>query len=230
MKSRKQKQPYPQSSQAGFTIIESLLAIIIVTILMVALGPVIVMSVAARVQAKRVERASNATRTYLDAVRSGAIPATKIEVGTAFTSNAGTTPFLKNLAPPTSANFPMDSDWSKSKDSGFYCVDLDRTPGCSKGSSTDLVIQAFRTKGNPNEGYRLGVRVYRADAFRGGTIQTDKEQAALKGNLGNRLAPVDILITDIPPTEKSLGTWCNRLRKQPKSVTSAPANTAPSDC
>jgi prepilin-type N-terminal cleavage/methylation domain-containing protein len=108
MKSRKQKQPYPQSSQAGFTIIESLLAIIIVTILMVALGPVIVMSVAARVQAKRVERASNATRTYLDAVRSGTIPATKIEVGTAFTATAGTTPFLKNLAPPTSADFPKD--------------------------------------------------------------------------------------------------------------------------
>lgn len=210
MKSRKQKQPYPQSSQAGFTIIESLLAIIIVTILMVALGPVIVMSVAARVQAKRVERASNATRTYLDGVRSGTIPATKIEVGTAFTATAGTTPFLKNAPAPKSGDFPDKVDWSK--DSGFYCVDLDRNPNCSKGSSTDLVIQAFRTKGNPNEGYRLGVRVYRADAFRGGTLQTDKEQAALKGNLGNRLAPVDTLITDIPPTEKSLGTWCNRLK------------------
>jgi prepilin-type N-terminal cleavage/methylation domain-containing protein len=208
---RKQKQPSLQSSQAGFTIIESLLAIIIVTVLMVAIGPVIAMSVAARVQARRVERASEAARTYVDGIRTGAIPATSIEEGPAVTPRQGTTPFLNaDRLLPTSANFPTRVDWTT--DSGYYCVDLDQNPGCSKSSPNDLVIQGFRTKGDPDLGYRLGVRVYRADAFRGGTFKP-KEQAALKGNLGDRLAPLATLITDIPPKEKTLGTWCNRLRK-----------------
>jgi prepilin-type N-terminal cleavage/methylation domain-containing protein len=206
---RKQKQPSLQSSQAGFTIIESLLAIIIVTVLMVAIGPVIAMSVAARVQARRVERASEAARTYVEGIRTGAIPATNIEVGTAFTATRGATPFL-DAAPLPSTIFPTRVDWATP--SGLYCVDLDQNRDCSKTSPNDLVIQAFRTKGDPDQGYRLGVRVYRADAFRGGTFKP-KEQAALKGNLGDRLAPLATLITDIPPKEKNLGTWCNRVRQ-----------------
>jgi prepilin-type N-terminal cleavage/methylation domain-containing protein len=214
MKSRKQKQPSLQSSQAGFTIIESLLAIIIVTVLMVAIGPIIAMSVAARVQARRVERASEAARTYVDGIRTGVISATTLEVGPAFTATRGSTPFLDAADLPTSTNFPAQVDWVTP--SNLYCVDLDQNRGCSKSSSKDLVIQAFRTKGDdPDQGYRLGVRVYRADAFRGGGTFKPKEQAALKGNLGDRLAPLVTLITDIPPKEKNLGTWCNRLRLRP---------------
>ncbi len=167
------------------------------------------MSVAARVQARRVERASEAARTYVEGIRTGAIPATNIEVGPAFTATRGATPVLDAAPVPTSANFPTLVDWTRG--SGYYCVDLDQNPNCSKSSSKDLVIQAFRTRGDSDQGYRLGVRVYRADAFRGGTLQP-KEQAALKGNLGNRLAPLATLITDIPPKEKNLGTWCNRVR------------------
>ncbi len=75
MRPSKQKQHSPESSQAGFTIIESLLAIILVSVLMVAIGPIVVMSVAARVQARRVERASEAAKTYIDSVNSGKTPA-----------------------------------------------------------------------------------------------------------------------------------------------------------
>ena len=170
------------------------------------------MSVAARVQARRVERASEAARTYVDAIRTGAIPATSIEEGTAFTPTRGSTPFLNAARVPTSADFPTQVDWTT--DSGFYCVDLDQNRGCSKSSPNDLVIQGFRTRGDAEQGYRLGVRVYRADAFRGTreTLQRE-QQAALKGNLGSRLAPLATLITDIPPKEKNLGSWCNRLRQ-----------------
>jgi prepilin-type N-terminal cleavage/methylation domain-containing protein len=213
MMPRKQKQHSPQSSQAGFTIIESLMAIIVVTVLMVAIGPVIAMSVAARVQARRVERASEAAKTYVDGVRSGAIPATKITVGRPFTNSTGSQPFLNTAPPPTASNLPPPTQVKWSNDnSGFYCVDLDnKNLGCSRKSSMDLVIQAFRTAGDEKEGYRLGVRVYRADAFGGGQM-TKVQQAALKGNLGDRLAPLATLITDIGPQEKSLSTWCDRLK------------------
>jgi prepilin-type N-terminal cleavage/methylation domain-containing protein len=206
----KQKQHSPQSSQAGFTIIESLLAIIIVTVLMVAIGPVVFISVAARVQARRVERATEAAKTYIDGVSSGSIKPTAL---TEPNPN-----LLKNYRVPTASNFPRQVDWSRP--SGFYCVDLDNKnpPGsCSTSSSKDLVIQAFRTAGPPSEGYRLGVRVYRADAFRPpGRLQT-KQQAALKGTLGDRQAPLVSLITDIAPTgsyKNSLPSWCDRLRNR----------------
>lgn len=63
----------PPSTQSGFTLIESLLAIMIVSILMVGIAPVIVLSVATRVQARRVELGTQAARTYIDGVRSGKI-------------------------------------------------------------------------------------------------------------------------------------------------------------
>jgi len=213
---RKQKQHSPQSSQAGFTIIESLMAIIVVTVLMVAIGPVVAMSVAARVQARRVERASEAAKTYVDGVRSGAIPAITNQanlVGRPFTNTVGSESFLDRQPAPGRGDFQRQNpvNWSNSDDPSYYCVDLDKTPGCDPKSSKDLVIQAFRTAGDPKQGYRLGVRVYRADAFGGGQM-TKVQQAALKGNLGDRLAPLATLITDIGPQEKSLSTWCDRLK------------------
>lgn len=217
MRPSKQKQPSTQSSQAGFTIIESLMAIIIVSVLMVAIGPVVVMSVAARVQAKRVERASEAAKTYIDSVNSGRTPAPPVPA-LLRTNSAG---FLNKAPAPTAARFPNKVDWLKSSE--LYCVDLDRTPGCSLSSSRDLVIQAFRTPSatppaadNPAQGYRLGVRVYRADAFKGsGPSQTiTEEQSALKGTLGARDVPLATRLTDIAPQgeNNSLPTWCTRLK------------------
>ncbi|NES72920.1 MAG: prepilin-type N-terminal cleavage/methylation domain-containing protein, partial [Okeania sp. SIO2D1] len=54
MLKNKAKQTNLQESEAGFTIIESLIAIIIVGILMVAIAPVIAFSAATRLQARRV--------------------------------------------------------------------------------------------------------------------------------------------------------------------------------
>jgi len=218
MRPSKQKQHSPQSSQAGFTIIESLMAIIVVSVLMVAIGPVVVMSVAVRVQARRVERASEAAKTYIDSVNSGKTPAPPVST-LLRTSSAG---FLDKVPAPTASKWPPQLDWSKSSE--LYCVDLDPTPDCSLNSSRDLVIQAFRTPSapppaadNPAQGYRLGVRVYRADAFRGsGTLGT-KEQAAFKGSLGGRKVPLVTRITDIAPQgeNNSLPTWCTRLKGSP---------------
>lgn len=222
MRPSKHKQHSPQSSQGGFTIIESLMAIIIVTVLMVAIGPVVVMSVAVRVQARRVERASEAAKTYIDSVNSGKTPAPPVPVQLK-ASSAG---FLNNAPAPAASDFPSKVDWSKPLK--VYCVDLDSTAGCSRNSSRDLVIQAFRTPSatppaadNPAQGYRLGVRVYRADAFNGsGPSKTiTKEQSALKGNLGARDVPLVTRITDIAPQgeNNSLPTWCTRLSKNPKN-------------
>lgn len=80
MNAHKQSQPIAQSSEAGFTLMESLMAIVVLTIMLVGIAPFIVLATATRVQARRVELATQAARTYIDAVRSGAVPAPNVVV------------------------------------------------------------------------------------------------------------------------------------------------------
>jgi prepilin-type N-terminal cleavage/methylation domain-containing protein len=71
MTKRQQQQNLSQSRDGGYTIIESLVAMIVVSVLMIAIAPVMAFSVATRVQARRVELATQAARTYIDALRRG---------------------------------------------------------------------------------------------------------------------------------------------------------------
>ncbi|MFP5272234.1 hormogonium polysaccharide secretion pseudopilin HpsB [Coleofasciculus sp.] len=219
-----------QGSQSGFTIIESLVAIIVVTILMIGLAPVITLSVATRVQAKRVELATQAARSYLDGVRTGAIPFgptdTEDAEGTheAITEDAASTSDdnLNQVAPPTKAapNCPSTKVYCtqpRSNDSVFYCVDGDADNNCS--TSKDFIIQAFGkipTQGGvtnqvyPN--YKLGVRVYRADSFiskftEGFTAASTQSSFTGGTGISKEQAPLVIMSTEIPVGEDELGEY-----------------------
>lgn len=186
------------SKSSGFTIIECLLAIILVGILMTAIAPVIVLSVATRLQARRVEQATMAARTYIDGVQTGAIPPPGLTVlleenqsGT-FTSNREN--FASGIAAPNSTPISCPDDRASNPNSSYpycaparpnlFCVDNDGG-GCTSGSNRDFIVQAFRSvttleldpsDGTPKDkgegGYVLGVRVYRADAFDGTSVLT----------------------------------------------------------
>ena len=162
---RTPKQASPPSTQSGFTIIECLLAIILVGILMTAIAPVIVLSVATRLQARRVELASQAARDYIEGVRSGKINVPNNIVPLAevtqvkqsgITTNTFTPKrdkFSQNTA-PRNAN-PLDCSVTTStycrnppnpSDTllSLYCVNLDGN-GCNPSNSRNFVIQAFRS-------------------------------------------------------------------------------------
>jgi len=62
-----------QPSEAGLTILEPLMALIVVAILLITTAPMITLSVAARIRARQVELATQAGRSYIDNLRSGAI-------------------------------------------------------------------------------------------------------------------------------------------------------------
>jgi prepilin-type N-terminal cleavage/methylation domain-containing protein len=191
----KQKLPSLPSTESGFTLIECLIAIIIVGVLMVAIAPAVVLSTATRVQARRVELATQAAQFYMDGLRSGRIPPPPYGIvmkpdltqnpsqtnllttfpapkgtGGALTpptpAGAGVTPTVENVYYKDGNNYPLGY---------LYCVDLDRDAECTKG---DYVVQGFRSfrpkPSNPAEpdpldkgelGYMLGIRVYRADAM-----------------------------------------------------------------
>lgn len=211
-------------SQSGFTIVESLMAIVVVGILMSAIAPVIALSVSTRVQARRVELATLAARTYIDGVQSGAIAAPnhaiildEIDDTTTpkqFSPQRGT---FASVAAPTSSGSLMCTATEapycqNTSTSSLYYIDLDGG-GYSITSSRDTVIQAFRTSNAQN--YILGLRVYRADAFSDTNAlktqkQTGTKQATFTAGLGDRKAPLVEMTTEIV-TSTTLRDFCDRL-------------------
>ena len=196
----KQKLPSLASTQSGFTLIECLLAIVIVGVLLVAVAPALVLSAATRVQARRVETATQAAQTYIDNLRAGKIlpppygVVLKQDQTNWFNKNLldgyaapqGVSNWSCQLVPLTVGNTPSAENFY-CKDAAnkpeLYCVDLDRDAGCTKG---DYLVQGFRSflpsSSNANlpdpsddgsRGYMLGIRVYRADAMTiNGPLQT----------------------------------------------------------
>jgi type II secretory pathway pseudopilin PulG len=156
--------PPRQSAQSGFTIVEALMALIIASILLIGLAPIVVLSVSSRVQARRIDLATQAARSYIDGLRAGVI--TPPSDNTAQFNTPGLTPDIgvpPLPAPPSDPGTCLDKNL-KSLD----CANPD------PNNPPFLYIQAFRnTERDPanivKEGYCVGVRVYRADAFNGGT-------------------------------------------------------------
>ena len=212
----KKMQRSPQSSQSGFTIVESLVAIVVVSVLMTAIAPVIVLSVATRVQARRVEVATQAARAYIDGVRSGVIDAPNTTVAPTTSQY-----FLDSVAAPiSSGSLTCTTSYSYCQNTStlsLYCVDLDSTSGCSNTSLKDLAIQAFRSSvtsasTDVQKGYRLGLRIYRIDAFSDTTpLIKEPQQATFTAGLGNRKAPLVQMTTEIVTDKTTFRDLCDRF-------------------
>ena len=174
---------------SGYTILEGLMAVVVVSVMLLAIGPVIAFSVGTRVQAKRVELATQAARTYIDGVKSEAIPAPIIE---------DTNP--KETVVPT--------DITK-----LYCVDFDGDQDCKTTSPVDMVVQGIAYNGCSAEstsGYLLDIRVYRANSFDPSNtagIKQPTAQAPLTADslttnaLGNRSLPMVQMTTEVVPKD-----------------------------
>jgi len=214
MTKQKQHQNLSQSRDGGYTIIESLVAMIVVSVLMIAIAPVMAFSVATRVQARRTELATQAARTYIDALRTGAIPPAPIPnpVAPGFPIKV---PSTENVA---DAKAPTDP-------TNLYCVDMDGSGNCDPNSTKDFYVQgAWRNPSDPPDptktGYELMVRVYRADSFDGTVTlkqnpKNEKKQSVVGSGLGDRTMPVVEMTTQIPPTTGETSPYeslCARLK------------------
>ncbi|MEH1956697.1 MAG: hormogonium polysaccharide secretion pseudopilin HpsB [Nostoc sp.] len=208
------QQSSAQSSQSGFTIIESLVAILVVSVLLVAIAPVLVISTATRVQAKRIELATGAAKAFVDAIKSKTISDPTITV----TLTASTS---RNVSSSTS-DYLLSSTLAPTASTGLYCFNKNSslaTPNCT---SDLFYIQAIRlavSGSDPDSGqsYRLGVRVYRSDAEFGSLKKTSdnsgnqKTTATFTGGLGDRKAPLVEMTTEIVRGQPSYNALCGRL-------------------
>jgi prepilin-type N-terminal cleavage/methylation domain-containing protein len=248
------KKPYysPASSQAGFTLIESLMAILVVTIMMIAISPAIVLSVATRVQTKRLEMGTNAARAYIAAVSSGEIlnssdqKASPPPITNAATPNAVQVPSGGTLACPAPLGttpvpkfFKCDTETT---DYFLYCADNDDTTGCDANSTKDVIVQGFgisqeadtslTNAQNAEKSYQLGVRVYRADAFKDSDPlkkstsdpRIKLEAKTVTSGLGDRKAPLVEMTTEIITNTSSYSNLCDRLKP------AAPTDNPNSEC
>jgi prepilin-type N-terminal cleavage/methylation domain-containing protein len=210
------------NKDAGFTIMESLIAMVVVSSLMLAISPVLILSASTRVQSRRVELSSQIARSFIDGVRSGRIkapnPTTSLTASASRNITDNTDDYLSaSLAAPTSAT---------KKD--LYCVQSDGTilpPDCSSNQNNLFYIQAGRTSINnsgTNDGYRLAVRVYRKDIDFDKTVlantNTTKNTQAVVGS-GNKQAPLVEIIADIANNNTSFTDLCNRLGFKAGSAT-----------
>ncbi len=218
MTDQQRQQNVSQSRDAGYTIIESLVAMIVVSVLMIAIAPVMAFSVATRVQARRTELATQAARAYIDALRTGAVRPNDPKSPPGFpTIRVG------DAQPVATAAVPGGT-------TGLYCVNLDGTADCETSSSKDFYVQgAWKvpssvTLANATDptpvGYELMVRVYRTDSFAAGVSlnpnpSQGKKQSVVGSGLGDRTMPIVEMTTQIPPTRGDTSPYrslCERLK------------------
>ncbi|MBG1262336.1 prepilin-type N-terminal cleavage/methylation domain-containing protein [Nostoc commune] len=248
---KRKQQQIPPSGESGFTIIESLVALLVVAILLTAIAPVIVLATATRVQSRRVELATQAAKTFIDGIRTGAITAPSTVITLAASTSAaprrisdvaaipavaavaatGTTAAIeaKPLVPGvtgkpedylisnSSTEMPPPEDSTKNT---LYCFKNDGTisnPGCTSNTNI-FYIQAAQIKvtgSQVNDGYRLGIRVYRADnvefPLTASSVDTKNTQTPFTGGLGSRKAPLVEMTTDISNTTTTFQALCQRL-------------------
>jgi prepilin-type N-terminal cleavage/methylation domain-containing protein len=195
---------------SGFTLLESLIAMVVVATLLTAIAPMLAITVAARTQALRVDRANQAARSYIDGVRSGQITIPARPTGVTETTKARE---LETVAALT--NWTSDSATRVDSNGNVFNV----------SDPADLVIQAIRngcastgcTDGTPasQRGFDIVVRVYRADAFDSSgaaivTLQKNTPSSTFTGTLGSKAAPLAVMASDATSNTTRLNNYNQR--------------------
>jgi type II secretory pathway pseudopilin PulG len=206
----KHQKTNPHSGESGYTLLEGLMAVIVVSVMLLAIGPVIAFSIGTRVQARRVELATQAAKSYIDTVKadqsvyvyySDLDPvelAKKTEVEKRIdTIPTITTGSINDQPAPNGDALNCHEQWYCTTPAGLYCVSFDGEKGCTNESLTDMIVQSVRTGGKANQSYQLGVRVYRARSFSGLKLQKTKSDSLTTNALGNPSLPLIQMQTEI---------------------------------
>lgn len=216
----KQKQIKSLFDEAGFTIVESLVALIVAGLLLAAVAPALVVSTATRVQARRIELATQASRTFIDGLKSGAVDATKLAVVEIDLANSKK--LDNNLISSTEMPPPSNK-------TGLFCIGKDANnflnasnPNCT---SNLFYIQATQVKvkgvkltndnGQLIDSYVVALRVYRSDFENGKATASNETKSnsakTFTGGLGDKNAPLVETTTVIASRNTSFNALCQRL-------------------
>ena len=183
------------NTESGFSLLESLIAVAVVSILIVAIAPMVALSTSARVNARRIDQATQAGRAYIDGVRGGVIDTAGFPDNLVVSTPSATGQYtFESRVAPTTATFPVSTICNNSLATNVpsgkvpgICVDSNGN-GFNVSDPQDLFIQPLRsgplrsvaTAANDlrNQGFWLAVRVYRADALAGSALLRDGTEAS----------------------------------------------------
>jgi type II secretory pathway pseudopilin PulG len=212
--------------------------------MLAAIAPTIIIATATRVQSKRVELATQAARTFIDGVKTGAV--TSPDPSNTNTNITITLPATKSLDNNLLkiANMPVPTT---STSQYLYCAIKDtnnnltilKDPDCTSNPDKIFYIQAAKiivtgstpadSTGIPKDGYRLGIRVYRSDIdFTNAKASngTDKKtQNTFTGTLGDRQSPLVEMTTEIGSRNTSFNALCQRLAITPADPSQSTSNS-----
>jgi prepilin-type N-terminal cleavage/methylation domain-containing protein len=207
-------------NDSGFTIIESLMAIVVIAILMAAIAPVLVMSTATRVQSRRVELGVQAAKTFVDGIRVGSISPLPKEIPLQVLDDTKTSRTVdENLVTLKNMGTP------KAGDTDLYCfkegnITTTTTTACKENPYRQFYIQAAQIKVKDavaNNGYRLAIRVYRTDIDFSKTVKantgsdTKNTASTVTAGMGNAQVPLVEMTTDIANRNTTFKALCDRL-------------------
>jgi prepilin-type N-terminal cleavage/methylation domain-containing protein len=221
----------PANNQ-GLTLIECLVAIVMVALVTSSITPVLVLSVATRVQSQKAEQAMALGQAEIDRIRTLAergqllAPTTRPPLTDSFfrwitevpqapntvsdstpTAHVGAATGLNSIVNRSGSALPTNPTQTRQFD-----VNGDGTP--------DFVVQAFRTRGlldtdNQPVAFAVGVRVYDYNAVANGTVsnlETDPISLGITGGAGQRAQrPITAFYTTVSVSERG-DSLCDLLR------------------
>lgn len=235
--------PNEGRSEAGLTLIECLVAIIVVGVIAALVSPVLVISVATRVNSQKTEQALQIAQAEIDAVRGvvergrleGAEVASVLPPSTPFTGAAiqertvngrtFTIEYPQAILGPLGNSIVGVGSSYEDLDNGFEAREIDTT-----GDGTaDFAVQAFRSPGQLDTNgvpvnFSMGVRVYDIQAFETGetaNLSTEQARAGVLATQGERgRQPLAVLYTTISKADiaNSYCDYIRFLRSTPSSV------------
>lgn len=203
------------AGEQGFTLLESLVGMLLITTIVVTITPPIFLTVAIRVQNRRAEQAMQLAQGEIDRVR------VLVEQGN-YTDNdlpavPATSPSnIQDVSAPTTLSNTIKSD--NSSCTNLYTgtqiaanttlgVDIDRD--CQR----DFLVQTFRDSGlpvsdtnNQTIAFRMGIRVYAAVAEQNlANLDTQRASLQFTTSLGSqRSRPLAVLYTTVIRSDSNL--------------------------
>lgn len=216
--SRQNRRSKSCERNGGLTLLECLVAIAMIGVSTATIAPVMLFSVATRVQSQKAEQALQLAQLEIDTIR------VEVERG----NNAFVSSYPKTLETEDDI---AETDAPENVYSALTTDPKDaRAADIDDDGEDDFAIQVFRTEGvlDPNGdpmAFRVGVRVYDVDAVRNNpssALLTDQASLAFTSGEGQRgLRPLATLYTDIVSGDRDL-SLCN-YREYIDSFSSAPA-------
>jgi len=213
----------PQSSEQGLTLLECLMAIVVMGLTMAMITPPLVIAAATRVQNKRAEQAMQIAQGEVDRVRAMVARENRQNVTLArLPAVASVSGSLESFAAPTRplTNSPMKSAATCGGGNSNNGEQIPATQGLrvdiEGDCKADFFVQTFRTAGTirgtaltPSD-FQMGVRVYSILAAGSpGTLGTKPASLQIVNGQGNqRTRPLAVLYTPFSQSDQS-DTLCS---------------------